>query len=355
MKKCLTVLVFPAFLFFGGCTNTNDEDVFRAMIFIEVNDFSATIDENPATGQVIGRLDVTTNAGSLIYSILAQSPSGAIDISLGGEVLVKEPGAFDFETNQEVTAQVEVSGGGVAEVITATITIRDLSEGAGLVVNDFTTDFEENPENGEVIGTLSASSSNGELLFNLVSQMPDGALSVESTSGEIAVADASLFVFADYAVIRADVEVSDGKETENLSVSINLLEAPTIWTGSKIIFTKADGADPNQAPNQDRITDNVWITRGNDGGQIYNAKVETWSESIKSTAPYDTEWAQGTTSNIESLTFLPFRDAVSPKSVVGKDLVLHLITDDVYLDVRFIQWSSGRAGGFAYERSTESN
>ena len=36
----------------------------------------------------------------------------------------------------------------------------------------------------------------------------------------------------------------------------------TFWTGPKITFTKADDADWTLEENQDRITDNVWITRG---------------------------------------------------------------------------------------------
>ena len=45
----------------------------------------------------------------------------------------------------------------------------------------------------------------------------------------------------------------------------------SVWTGDVITFTKVDDADPTLATNQDRITDNVWITRDNaEGGQIYN-------------------------------------------------------------------------------------
>ena len=42
-----------------------------------------------------------------------------------------------------------------------------------------------------------------------------------------------------------------------------------IWEGSTITFSKADGADPNDEANQDRITNTVWLTRGNNGGQIF--------------------------------------------------------------------------------------
>lgn len=126
----------------------------------------------------------------------------------------------------------------------------------------------------------------------------------------------------------------------------------TIWDGPTITFTKADEADPTVEANQDRITDNVWITRGNNGGQIFNIKSENTSD--KSASPADTEWALGTTADISSLDFKPFRAAVDkPQDVVGKDLVLHLITDDVYINVKFTSWTSSRGGGFSYERSTK--
>ena len=125
-----------------------------------------------------------------------------------------------------------------------------------------------------------------------------------------------------------------------------------IWTGSNITFTKADGADPTEEANQDRITDNVWITRGNNGGQIYNIKSE--GSANKDQSPGGTEWAQGTIDNVANLNFKPFREAVgSPKSVEGKNLVVHLIDDDIYISVKFSNWSEGKAGGFRYERSTK--
>ncbi len=129
-------------------------------------------------------------------------------------------------------------------------------------------------------------------------------------------------------------------------------EEATIWTGATTTFTKQNDADPSVEANQDRITDNVWITRGNEGGQIYNAKTE--NEADKMTSPTGTEWAEGTTDQIESLDFQPFREAVGkPQDVVGKDLVLHLIEDNIYLSVKFTSWTAQKGGGFAYERSTE--
>ena len=137
----------------------------------------------------------------------------------------------------------------------------------------------------------------------------------------------------------------------NPNTPINDLTNATIWTGSNITFAKEAGADPQQAVNQDRLTDNVWITRGNNGGEIYNIKQE--NRSSKGSSPADTEWAIGSIDDAANLTFQPFRAAVgSPQSVTGKDLVLHLIQDDIYLSVKFTFWGSSRNGRFTYERST---
>ena len=124
-----------------------------------------------------------------------------------------------------------------------------------------------------------------------------------------------------------------------------------IWDGPTVVFSKADGADFTLESNQDRITSNVWITRGN-AGQIFNIAKE--NSAVKADSPVGTLWAKGNIDNIDNLTFEPFRQAVGqPKAVVGSDLVLYLVDDDIYLSVKFTSWSQGQKGGFAYERSSE--
>ena len=151
-----------------------------------------------------------------------------------------------------------------------------------------------------------------------------------------------LFLFLFLISSMSCSEVND--EPNDTSSSI-------IWNGSLITFEKSDGADPTAEANQDRLTSNVWITRGNNGGQIYNIAKENTSN--KDNSPVGTAWAIGTLDQIESLSFNKFRVAVgNPKDVVGKDLVMHLIEDDIYLSVKFSSWSSGQKGGFAYSRST---
>jgi hypothetical protein len=132
-------------------------------------------------------------------------------------------------------------------------------------------------------------------------------------------------------------------------------QAATIWSGAPITFTKADGADPTQAASQDRLTPSVWITRGNTVGP-YNASTEP---GFGSGSPADTEWANGTTADYASLSYsdwLTWAKVVNggPPNTVGVDAVLHLISDDIYIDIQFTSWSNGHvgAGGFSYVRST---
>ncbi|MEM0992732.1 MAG: hypothetical protein AAF847_12505 [Bacteroidota bacterium] len=139
---------------------------------------------------------------------------------------------------------------------------------------------------------------------------------------------------------------------DSADVSNEISEDAIIWTGSPITFSKAAMTDANLEENQDRISENVWITRATGGGQIYNAKTEDSAD--KDESPEGTLWAVGDIDDIENLSFQRFRAAVgNPQNVVGKELVLFLEDDDIYLSVKFTAWGSQGVGSFAYERSTE--
>ena len=132
------------------------------------------------------------------------------------------------------------------------------------------------------------------------------------------------------------------------------------WTGPRITVTKADNADWTLAENQDRITDNVWITRQNNQFLFNIVNESTYDGGCGSLLPSDTEWALGTIADgVDTLTFQPaiqsnFWDC-SPPSAVGMNAVLHLISDDIYIDFTLLSWTNNNGGGgFSYERSTPS-
>jgi PEP-CTERM motif len=124
--------------------------------------------------------------------------------------------------------------------------------------------------------------------------------------------------------------------------------AAEIWDGPTLSFTNFTSSDV------DRITPSVWITRGSSRG-IYNPVVEVgYSHSL---SPIGTEWAYGELTNYASLVYNNWEGwfggaaGGGPPSTVGKDAVLHIIPEDIYLSVRFTSWNQ-RSGGFSYDRST---
>ncbi len=130
--------------------------------------------------------------------------------------------------------------------------------------------------------------------------------------------------------------------------------ATQVWSGRTFHFSKAPNADCTQAANQDRITPNVWLTRASTQG-LFNIKQEAASSGSYGPSPTDTEWATGDAANYASLTFDTWVNwaASFPPSTVGVNAVVHLITDDIYIDIRFDSWGSGLAGGgaFSYTRA----
>lgn len=223
-------------------------------------------------------------------------------------------------------------------------------------VSAFTASIDEGAAEGTIIGSANGNTNQGTISYSLSDINPGGAIAINSSNGEITVADASAFDFETNTQITATLVASNSSITDEAPVTININDVDestpkVIWTGDVITFSKAEGADPTDEANQDRITDNVWITRDNDGGQIFNIKTETADD--KNASPKDTEWAVGTIENIDALSFQPFRDALGkPKEQVGTDLVVHLITDDIYLSLKITSWDEGKKGGFAYERSS---
>jgi hypothetical protein len=129
--------------------------------------------------------------------------------------------------------------------------------------------------------------------------------------------------------------------------------AQELWTGPKIIYSQAANTDISLPENQDRITDNVWLTRDVSRG-LFNIKTEM--SFVNFVSPADTEWSLGTTADYDTLPYEDWQSAIgsNPPGSVGEDMVMHLITDDIYLDIKFLTWGERPSAGgfFSYERST---
>jgi hypothetical protein len=150
-----------------------------------------------------------------------------------------------------------------------------------------------------------------------------------------------------------------------LAVSIVVCPAladPTVWSGLTHSFTKPDGADGSLSQFQDQITPNVYLARGSSQG-LYNAATEP--NYLDGTSPEFTAWATDlnnpaetiAATNYAALNFDDWTTAYSHSignTIVGRDAVVHLVLEDVYLDIKFTSWSTGHqfpSGGFSYLRA----
>ena len=95
-------------------------------------------------------------------------------------------------------------------------------DGETVVINlqNLEVSIDENPNNGDIVGTVQ-SNSNSLLNFSITSQTPAGALAINANTGELTVADASLFDYEANTMITAIVAASGAQNTANVTININ--------------------------------------------------------------------------------------------------------------------------------------
>jgi hypothetical protein len=138
---------------------------------------------------------------------------------------------------------------------------------------------------------------------------------------------------------------------------------PLVYTGRSLRFEKAAFADPTLAASQDRLLSDVAITRGDTRGLFNAAQEEAFVDNF---SPAGAEWAFAnnnpsatlSASNWAALTFDDWQTSLGGAGSLGTAIldgnaVLHLLDQDIYLDIEFTAWGtgSGAGGSFAYDRA----
>ncbi len=131
---------------------------------------------------------------------------------------------------------------------------------------------------------------------------------------------------------------------------------PIIWNATPITFQKLNYANYQLPQNQDHLTNNVIITRANNQG-FFNIAAESSSGGNSSNSPVDTEWALGSLADVANLNFQSWGDNINwnPLDQINNTYVVHLITDNIYLELTVLSWTSNSGGGgFSYTRTSTS-
>ena len=356
--------------------NLTNIDEGGGAVTVSVSNFTATIDENPTNGQVLGLLTATTSEGSLTFALSAESPAGAFAINAATrEITVLDNSLFDFETNPTLTATVTTTNASVSATATISVSLTNLAP----TLSDLPVTIAENPTNGQslgiVVGDLNQLAGTSITLTNPDSTL--GALRLDLASGEVLVSDSLFFDFESRTSVVATVTAT-GELNTTVTITVTLTNVDIIWNGSDTVFTKVNFADPTIEANWDRITDSIAIMRG-DRGNIYNPIFQT-APSLNpgggtNINPINTLWAVGTTADLGTgtLSFREFNVGSQGRIIGGityggsanfdiSNVVLYLPKEDIYIDVEFVSWQAGAAGGtvpgqnsgggFSYRRTT---
>jgi hypothetical protein len=148
-----------------------------------------------------------------------------------------------------------------------------------------------------------------------------------------------------YASISGNTTICEGSNT---ILQANSTAGSKVWNSGSYTFTKT------AVGQVDEITEFTHITRGY-GGFIYNAVDQTgpsgwWCNYTLS----NVEWALGNIADWAMLTFsdqVPIPDCYTP-NIQNLPLVMHLKSEDIYLQVVFSYWQGGGGGNFTYTRTT---
>lgn len=105
---------------------------------------------------------------------------------------------------------------------------------------------------------------------------------------------------------------------------------------------------------EDCITDNVCIARADFDFGIHNSVTEFSFDFFQ--APADTQWTENACGADPTVhTYNNWIDVIgggfNPSGSIGVPMCVHLITDDIYIDIEFASWNNFGTG-FSYYRST---
>jgi len=135
-----------------------------------------------------------------------------------------------------------------------------------------------------------------------------------------------------------------------LMLAASYAPASTIWNGPNITFTHSTPT----GNLQDQLVAGVKLTRGGTAG-LFNSVTEGGATS--GISPADTAWAVGTLANFNTLTYgpCPLEATHRPPHFVGTNFVVHLVAEDIYLQLTLNAWGGAFETGdrsFTYTRST---
>ena len=187
---------------------------------------SFTIAENPPADTVVGAVSASDldSDQTLTFAITAGNSGDVFSIdSATGEIRVQESSALDFEQGTTWALAVSATDSGepaLSGTATVSISLTDVNE-FDPVVADATFTLLENPLTGDFVGNMSASDADTSqsVTFSIVAGIPENAMSIDATSGQIRVEDPAAFDFETIQTLTITVLATDNGQPDRTSTA----------------------------------------------------------------------------------------------------------------------------------------
>ena len=265
--------------------------------------------ENSPNSTVLGTVEASDADGdTLTYSIINGNSDQAFGLdSTTGQLTVADSTALDFEMTPVFSILIKVSDGALSDSATFTINLTDVDEDSTTtnqapIITAGTFSLAENSINSTVLGTVEASDPDGDTLtYNIINGNSDQAFGLDSTTGQLTVADSTALDFEMTPVFGLLIEVSDGALSDSATFTINLTDvdedstttnqAPTITSATYSLAENSIngtvlGMVEASDPNGDTLT--YTIVSGNDA-EAFSLDSESGELTVSTSSALDFE------------------------------------------------------------------
>ncbi|MCP4686786.1 MAG: hypothetical protein GY859_01985, partial [Desulfobacterales bacterium] len=195
---------------------------------LTLHDQTFDLPENSANGVIVGTV-VASGPAPVAYEILSGNEDGAFAINpAGGRITLVDAGALDYDATPVYTLRVLASAGATSAEAEVVINIIEVDQG-GLAMDAMTLHLSESAETGDVVGTITASGQ-GPFTFEILSGNMNDVFAMDPSTGEITVNDAGQLSYDATPVYILRVRATDGEETAEAYITVNIFETAGSWT-----------------------------------------------------------------------------------------------------------------------------
>ena len=273
---------------------------------------SFSIDENGENGASIGTVAATDGDATATayqdWKITGGNTDNAFGIdSSSGEITVADGSQLDYETDPtSYNLSITVSDGtNTSSAETVTINVNDLNDNTPVITASQIFGIDENSEDGTVVGTVEVS--DGDVTattyqdWKITGGNTDNAFGIDSSSGEITVADGSQLDYeTDLTSYNLSITVSDGTNTssaETVTINVNDLNDNTpVITASQIFGIDENSEDDTVVGTVEVSDDDVtattyqdWTIASGDTNSAFAIDSDTGEITVNTSSELDTE------------------------------------------------------------------